>query len=375
MASTTDFDLVSLFQDLAGEAAARDAAITLPHEHVAGLKHARIGALRLPQSEGGAGIGLVELYRVVYDLAAADPSVAHALRNHFAFVEQTLQSPADSYRRRWISRIADGELVGGSFSEAKASKAGLADFQTVLSKYGSEYRLNGVKIYSTGNIYADHLFVKAMLDNETPVTVAILASRAGVDLTDDWDGIGQRLTGSGTTRYSDVVVHESEIVPNHEFHEESNSYSATFPQLYLTTVIAGIVSNVLSDAVELVRGRARNYYHGAADEPRHEAAVQNTVGRISTNSFAITSSVLSAAASLDRAWSLPAGAERDDALLDAALDASRTKVFVDECAAHTSWLLFELGGGSTPTRSKNLDRHWRNIRTLSSHNRVCCTIR
>jgi len=30
--------------------------------------------------------------------------------------------------------------------------------------------------------------------------------------------------------------------------------------------------------------------------------------------------------------------------------------------------LFDLGGGSTTSRELNFDRHWRNIRTVLSHN-------
>ncbi|NED68239.1 acyl-CoA dehydrogenase, partial [Streptomyces sp. SID10244] len=30
--------------------------------------------------------------------------------------------------------------------------------------------------------------------------------------------------------------------------------------------------------------------------------------------------------------------------------------------------LFDIGGASSASRSKNLDRHWRNIRTVTLHN-------
>jgi alkylation response protein AidB-like acyl-CoA dehydrogenase len=117
----------------------------------------------------------------------------------------------------------------------------------------------------------------------------------GVDVTDDWDGIGQRLTGSGSTRFHDVEILPRDILPEREFTDESRSYSATFPQLYLTTVIAGILRAITAEAVELVRGRRRNYYHGSADEPRREPAVQSTVGQISVNSHAADAIVEAAA--------------------------------------------------------------------------------
>jgi hypothetical protein len=43
-------------------------------------------------------------------------------------------------------------------------------------------------------------------------------------------------------------------------------------------------------------------------------------------------------------------------------------VFIDDIAPRAATLLFELGGASSTGQSVALDRHWRNIVTLSSHN-------
>lgn len=362
-----EFGVHDVLSELAARAIERDRTGSSPAPEIKQLQRAGIPALRIPEVLGGRGITLTKLYRFVAELADADPSVAHALRNHFAFVELTLQSPVGGLRRRYLPRIVYGDLIGGSFSELRASKAGTADFATTVSRRSGAVVLNGEKFYSTGNIYSDLLIVKAVDDDAAPVTVAIPTTRAGVDLTDDWDGIGQRLTGSGSTRFRDVVVEADEIIPNSEFHVESDSYSATFPQLYLTTVIAGILRTVTHDAVTLVQGRRRNYYHGSTDEPRHEPAVQSVVGQISSHCFAADAIVAAAAQSLEHAWG-SAPAEREEALLQATLDASRAKVTVDELAARTGWLLFETGGATSVRAGVDLDWHWRNARTLASHN-------
>lgn len=48
--------------------------------------------------------------------------------------------------------------------------------------------------------------------------------------------------------------------------------------------------------------------------------------------------------------------------------AAQTKVIVDELALKASTLLFDVGGASATKQSAHLDRHWRNIRTIASHN-------
>lgn len=41
---------------------------------------------------------------------------------------------------------------------------------------------------------------------------------------------------------------------------------------------------------------------------------------------------------------------------------------VNELAIRSGSLLFDVGGASAMQRMFNLDRHWRNARTLASHN-------
>lgn len=43
-------------------------------------------------------------------------------------------------------------------------------------------------------------------------------------------------------------------------------------------------------------------------------------------------------------------------------------VVVDELGIRSAAKLFDVGGASATKQEFNLDRHWRNIRTLASHN-------
>ncbi|MDT5149925.1 MAG: hypothetical protein QOI01_1658 [Mycobacterium sp.] len=172
------FGVADVLSDLSARASERDATRETPAAEIRRLQRAGIPALRIPEVLGGRGISLATLYTFVAELAEADSSVSHALRNHFAFVELTLRSPPGSVRRGYLAGIVDGDLVGGSFSELRASKAGIADFSTALSSRDDRYVLNGEKFYSTGNVYCDVLFVKAVDQNREPVTVVVPATRA-----------------------------------------------------------------------------------------------------------------------------------------------------------------------------------------------------
>ncbi|OPE53623.1 acyl-CoA dehydrogenase, partial [Mycolicibacterium diernhoferi] len=59
-----------------------------------------------------------------------------------------------------------------------------------------------------------------------------------------------------------------------------------------------------------------------------------------------------------------------DLAAEAQLKVSKVKVHLDDVAPVAATRLLELGGASASSRQRNLDRHWRNIRTITLHNPV-----
>jgi alkylation response protein AidB-like acyl-CoA dehydrogenase len=126
---------------------------------------------------------------------------------------------------------------------------------------------------------------------------------------------------------------------------------------------------ILRDATELVRRRSRNFYYASAERAADDPLIQETIGQIAANAFAAKSVVLAAADALDeasQAWN----PDKPDstAAHQAALLAAQAKVVVDDLAVRSAANLFDAGGASATARSENLDRHWRNARTIASHN-------
>ena len=197
--------------------------------------------------------------------------------------------------------------------------------------------------------------------------------RDGLTLEDDWDGIGQRLSATGTTRLENVLVAPDEVIlrppdPPEEALREP-SYIGAFLQLYLTAVIAGIARSVRDDAAALVRGRERTYSHAAAPIAAKDPQLQQTVGEIASYAFAAEATVLAAARVLDAAAdSVRDGVPDRELAHQASLRAAQAKVVVDAQTQRIAAALFDVGGASATRQSRNLDRHWRNARTLASHN-------
>jgi len=364
-------ELTELLARISVGAEERERELKAPFEAIGWIKQAGLGRLRIPLEEGGGGASLRDLFATVIALAEADSNVAHILRTHYWFVEQQLVSADPDARARGIALLNSGALVGNGFSEQSKHPVGLY-FDTAFTPDPSGgYRLNGAKYYSTGTLYSDYTQIWAAAPDGRIAGAVIPIDRDGVTIEDDWDGFGQRLTATGTTRLSDVHVAESEYFDLGEPDgEQPPTYNGAFLQLYLQAVTAGVLRSVRNDAVALAKRRARNFSHAAVPQtPSDDRQVLQVVGEIAANAFAAEAIVLIAAEHLQEAYdSVVDGAPTPEAAEAAQLAAAEAKVAVDSFSYATAAKLFDVGGASATQSIYNLDRHWRNVRTISTHN-------
>ncbi|MGW4364587.1 acyl-CoA dehydrogenase family protein [Nocardia takedensis] len=351
-----------IFERIASGAVEREIDRRLAHEEIGWLRAARFGALRVPVEFGGHGASVRQLFRLLIDLAAAESNLPQALRVHFSFVEDQLLAEPGPTRERWLRRLAEGVLIGNAITEPGV---GAVDrYRTALTRDGDRQVLNGVKFYSTGSLYADHILVAADRDGER-VSILVDANAEGVRQHDDWTGFGQRLTASGTTEFTDVTVTEEQIL-GPGYGVAGPTYATAYLQLVQLAVLAGIARRAESDVRDWVAVRTRGYTHSAADLPRRDPLVQQVIGRLSAAAYSARATVLAVAEELDDV--LAAGAKDEKALVAVELSSARAQLAVIETVLPATTHLFEVGGASIVAEELRLDRHWRNARTISVHN-------
>jgi alkylation response protein AidB-like acyl-CoA dehydrogenase len=363
-------ELGAVLNRIADGAERRERELIPPHEAISWVKEAGLGRLRVPLAEGGGGATVREFFETLIALAEADSNVAHILRTHYWFVEQQLQSVDPVSRARGIALINTNALVGNAFSEQSKRPTGL-QFDTAFTPDGDGYRLNGAKFYSTGSIYSDYTQVWAAAPAGRIAGAVIPVGREGVTIEDDWDGFGQRLTGTGTTRLNNVRVEPNEYFDlGNPSEPQPPSYQGAFLQLYLQAVTAGVLRSVRNDAAALAKRRARNFSHASDPQtPRYDPQVLQVVGEIAADAFAAEAIVLRAAEAIQVAVdSVRDGLPDATAAETAQFAAAQAKVAVDRFSYATAAKLFDVGGASATQRVHNLDRHWRNARTISTHN-------
>lgn len=366
-----------VFEEIGLGTLQRELDDVLPDQEVRRLKERGFGALRVPTRYGGRGASIPELTQLWIDLAAADSNLPQALRGHAALVEDRLWQHARGRDQRvWFERFADGEIAGNAWSEIGATA--IDSQQTVLTAQpDGSFRLTGSKFYTTGTIYAEWADVYARIEREgaglgqePEFAIAIVDTREPeVTVTDDWDGFGQRGTGSGTTTFDGAIVAGSDVLP----FAERFPYQTALYQLNLLAVLAGIGRAAVADFVEHVRNRERNYSHANAARVRDDPQVLARIGEASAAVYAAEAATLRVAHAVQEVADLAAVAAGVPEQVAAAneraeIESSQAQVVVTDLVLRLTSDLFDTLGASGTAIAKGLDRHWRNARTVSSHN-------
>lgn len=353
----------------AEDAVQREQTRTLLHDQLRALRGLGFGALAVPVEHGGGGASLREVLAHVVRLSTADASLGHVWRGHVAFVEALRldhdaggSGPAD-HARRWYPRLVRGGFVGNAQSERQPT----AKLEARLVR-GADgvLRLTGRKYYTTGSLYADWVHVAALDDDGERVALTVDASHPGVTSSDDWDGFGQLLTGSGTTAFDGVPVDPADVRAPSDEPERWHHLGSVF-QLCLLAVVAGVAQRALDDTTAFVRGRRRTFGFAGEALPREDPLVQLVVGELSSAASAARRLVLSLADDVDAAVAAPPP-ERREALAVVQREVFKAQEVVPRLVLDASTRLFEVGGASALSLSAGLDRHWRNVRTVASHN-------
>ena len=354
--------------EIAVGAARREQERELPFAAFNRIRALRLGTLRVPVVLGGPGGSVSDYIAMIAAIAVSDPNVAHALRSHFNYVENTILTPVADRHPDAIARILAGQLFGGAHTEQGTARPG--QVTTRLSRQGDGWRLNGRKWYATGTAFADYASFSALDDDGQPTGVLIPVDRKGLSILDDWDGMGQRLTASGGVVFDDVEVFPSEII-RRRLDGPVGRHCSTLRQLHLAACAAGALRDVLGSGVDYVRGQARSAQHSMVETATADPFVQQVIGEMSTASFAVDAAITVAAQRLDdsvTAFSTGDAHAIEAALIASSLATSRTQLLLAQLGPRAAERLFDLGGGSTTSRELNFDRHWRNIRTVLSHN-------
>lgn len=119
--------------------------------------------------------------------------------------------------------------------------------------------------------------------------------------------------------------------------------------------------------------RQRNYPQGLAEVPAADPQLLQVIGEVSAEAFGATAALAQSARSLDRIVAGRLAGSDDQArqlLVDAEVAVTQAQLVIVAAALRATTRVFDALGASGVSEELGLDRHWRNARTLASHNPV-----
>ncbi|MEU1320526.1 SfnB family sulfur acquisition oxidoreductase [Streptomyces tibetensis] len=363
-----DAEALAVASALAAEfrkgAAERDARRRLPHAEIERLSASGLLAVSVPAEFGGADVGAGTLAEIFRLLAGADASLAQIPQSHFVYVNVLRRQGTYEQRAFLFGEVLAGKRFGNAQSEA--GTAHVQDIRTRLApRPDGSHVLDGVKHYSTGALFAHWIPVLARAEDDTLHVAYVPRDAPGLTVLDDWNGMGQRTTASGTVRLESVPVPANRVVPHHLTFRGPQLHGSV-AQLLHAAIDVGIASGALAEAVEFVRTKSRPWFESVGEG--HATAAEDPLliqrfGELAVRERAAEALLREAARQVDAARA----DLTDDSAAVASVAVATAKVTAADAAVEIGSALFEVAGTRSALASLGLDRHWRDARTHTLH--------
>ncbi|MDO5633726.1 MAG: acyl-CoA dehydrogenase family protein [Micrococcus sp.] len=386
-----------VFEAVAQGERAREVGRHLPFEAQRQLQAAGLGLVSVPSQYGGHGADHRTVLRLLMDLAAKDVNTAHLWRSHLVFVSALRDQP-EKLRRLWLPRVAAGDWAGSALAERRGAAPGKAAARATRDD-GGTWVITGHKYYATGSAFAKWTIVTVGIEGADLVSrrnskraggavrvpdraIAVVRVRQPrVRVKDDWDGFGQRLTATGSVVLDGAAAEELMEIPR------PHGPVPVVEEATLLALQVGVARAALAEGVAQLQARTRTFNTGTAQRPQEDPQLLEIVGRMAGQVAACEELVGAVAARMDAA--AEAEAEHgDDAATDEALQAESSRLWDEAMAAayraqavvpdfvlDVCTRIFDTLGASVTSTSLQLDRHWRNARTLATHDPAAFKVR
>ncbi|MFF4394851.1 SfnB family sulfur acquisition oxidoreductase [Streptomyces sp. NPDC001480] len=351
----------ALAEEFRAGAAERDAERRLPRAELDRLSASGLLAVTVPAEHGGADVSARTLAEIFRLLGSADGSLAQIPQSHFAYVNVIRRQGGEQQRKFFFGELLAGRRFGNAQSEAGTRH--VQDIRTRLERRpDGSYLLTGVKHYCTGALFADWIPVLARAEDDELHVAYVPRDAPGVTVVDDWDGMGQRTTASGTVRLDAVPVPADRVLAHHLTFRGPQLHGAV-AQLLHAAIDTGIARGALEEAAAFVRTKSRPWFESGFDTAAEDPLLIQRFGELALHVRTAEALLREAARTVDEARA----DLTDDSAAEASIAVAAAKVRAAEAAVEVASALFEVSGTRSALDSLNLHRHWRDARTHTLH--------
>jgi alkylation response protein AidB-like acyl-CoA dehydrogenase len=358
--------------DLARDYAVRDQRREFPAQEMRRLKESGLLTLAIPRKYGGAELPFSQMVECLMLLAAGNPSVAQMFFVHCTIAHSLLEMASEEQQQSLFRKVVkDGAFIGNAASE-KQSKHVMA-YETTLTPAPSKdgVLIRGKKFFTTGSMAADYLLVFGRM-GEGFASAVVPKDTPGLMIRDDWNAMGQRGTASGAIDFEDVFAPWDMVLPqpNSDGQPDPSNLLGPIYQIGFSAIHSGIARGALACAAEYVRTKSRPWPDSGMEAATDDPYVLQEVGKMSAYLSGAEALVRRAAELVENALALSATTPREEKALrraEASVAVAEAKVVSTEVALRVCQNVFQVCGARSAMADQDLDRFWRDVRTLSLH--------
>jgi len=343
------------------DAVERDKRGGRPFEQIRLLKESGLPSAQIPLRYGGGGASWLSVLRVVREFARTDGSLAHLYGYHHLPLNTVLFRATEAQKENWLRASAAGNLIWSNSGNAMSRTS-------TGRRVDGGWIVNGSRPFSSGSHIADYIQVSFENPDGQRLTAAVPATRSGIVIGDDWDGIGQRQTGSGTVTFRDLEIADDEFISSPDVPlTPYSSLTSLMQQSVLLNVFVGTAQGALEEGRAYTTTASRPWIYSGVERHIDDPWIRRQYGDLYIQTLAATELADKAARSLDEAY------DRGPALSHeergrAAIDIATANVYAGEAGLAVSSEIFEVMGARSATNANGFDRFWRNVRTHTLHN-------
>lgn len=317
-------------------------------------KAAELGflAVFVEEKYGGMGLGYFEQCLIIEEFARVDLGITHAIESTFFGTQLIRLVGTEEQKQKYLPAVTSGKMrMGVAITEPDAG-SDVTSITTVAAKQGSEYVINGNKIFITNCTLADFLVVLCVTDPDHPKkhqrfsTIIVETNRPGYEASPFHGKLSLRSSNTGEVAFKDVRVPQENLlgVEGRGFHNIMEFFNRTRVQVAALGV--GTAQGALDKAVAHARRRQQFGSPLASFQ-----LIQGKIAEMATMTEAARSLCYRAASRLD-------SGSPDPAL------SSMAKWYCAEIAVRVADEAIQVHGGYGILEEYDVAHYWRNAKVL-----------
>ena len=316
--------------------------------------------MMVPEEWGGAGMDTLAYALMIEEVARVDAALAVALGvTNSAVTIPLLTFANDAQKRKYLTRLASGEIIGGFCLTEPQAGSDAAAIQTQAMRDGSVYRLNCVKTWVTNGGEAGVYIVFAKTNPEAGGSASLTTSGKGITaflVEPGFPGFKvaryEDKMGLRTSRSAEIALNDCVVPAENRLGEEGQGL-----KIALSTLDGGRIG-IGAQAVGLAQG--------ALDESVKYAKQRRAFGKTISEFQAIQWMIADMQTEIEAArvlvyyaaWLKDSGGKMGS-------QASKAKLYASEMVNRVVYKAVQIHGSMGYSRETDVERMYRDARVIS----------